>query len=116
MENIYYDVNSSNLRDESEKELDKLVEFMKDNAAIKIELSSHTDSRGSGSYNQNLSQRRAESAAEYIIANGISASRIVPVGYGENKLLNKCKNGVKCSSEEHQLNRRTEIKILKSSQ
>ncbi|MFT6882541.1 MAG: outer membrane protein OmpA-like peptidoglycan-associated protein [Marinoscillum sp.] len=112
LENIYYDVNSANLREESLSELDKLVIFMDDNATIKIELSSHTDSRGRAEYNQSLSQRRAESAYKYLIEHGVDKDRIKPVGYGEGKVINKCVDGIKCSDEEHQENRRTEIKIL----
>lgn len=114
LENIYYDVNSANLREESELELDKLVVFMMDNPDIKIELSSHTDSRGSAPYNQRLSQKRAESATDYLISHGISSDRIVPKGYGEQRLVNRCKDGVRCSADEHQENRRTEIQILES--
>lgn len=114
LENIYYDVNSADLRTESEKELDKLVTFMQDNSHIKIELSSHTDSRGSAAYNKKLSQRRAESATKYLVGHGIDSERIVPKGYGEEKVANECKDGVACSKEKHQENRRTEIKILKN--
>ncbi|MEM6829800.1 MAG: OmpA family protein [Bacteroidota bacterium] len=112
LDHIYYDVNSAHLRHESELELDKVVVFMMDNSHIKIELSSHTDARGSASYNRKLSQRRAESATEFLINHGIAAERIVPKGYGESKLVNRCSDGTTCSSDEHQENRRTEIKIL----
>ncbi|RED97091.1 OmpA family protein [Marinoscillum furvescens] len=112
LENIYYDLNSADLRKESEKELDKLVQFMEDNPKIRIELSSHTDSRGSAAYNLQLSQRRAESATNYLLQHGIATDRIVPKGYGETKLVNRCADGVSCSKTEHQQNRRTEITIL----
>ncbi len=113
LDHIYYDVNSAHLRPESEVELDKLVLFMTDNSHLKIELSSHTDSRGSAPYNMKLSQERAESAANYLINQGIEDQRIVPKGYGEAKLLNNCRDGVKCSDQDHQANRRTELTILK---
>ena len=112
LDHIYYDLNSDHLRPESETELDKLVVFMEDNSHIVIELSSHTDAQGSSSYNLRLSQRRAESASEYLKSHGIAESRIVPKGYGEEKLVNRCQDGVKCTPEEHQENRRTEIRIL----
>ncbi len=112
LEHIYYDVNSANLRLESELELDKVVVFLNDNSHLKIEMSSHTDSRGNAAYNQNLSQRRAESATKYLIMQGIDPDRIIPRGYGERKLINRCRDGVKCPNDEHQENRRTEIKIL----
>jgi hypothetical protein len=77
-----------------------------------VELGSHTDSRGTFAYNDALSQRRAESAVAYIVSKGIDPSRITAKGYGEHQLLNKCADGVPCSKEEHQANRRTEVKVL----
>jgi peptidoglycan-associated lipoprotein len=79
---------------------------------MKIELSSHTDSRGKDDYNEDLSQRRAESAKRWIIAKGIKEDRIIAKGYSEKQLQNGCSNGVECTEEQHQLNRRTEFKIL----
>ncbi len=114
LDHIYYDVNSANLRHESELELDKVFIFMQDNPHIKIELGSHTDSRGSASYNLKLSQKRAESATNYLLKQGVDVTRIVPKGYGESQVMNRCSNGVVCSSEEHQQNRRTVIKILEN--
>ncbi len=78
-----------------------------------MELSSHTDSRSAADYNLKLSQRRADAAKKYIVEKGIAQNRIVAVGYGETRLLNRCADGVECSEEEHQLNRRTEIKTIK---
>ncbi|WP_406826498.1 OmpA family protein [Pedobacter sp. KACC 23697] len=113
LENIYYDFDKWNIRADAAIELDKLVKIMTDNPTIWIELGSHTDSRGKDAYNLNLSQKRAESAVAYIISRGIDKNRITAKGYGETRLLNKCGNGVACSEEEHQLNRRTEFKIVK---
>lgn len=113
LENIYYDYNKANIREDAKASLNDLVQTLKDNPTMTIELSSHTDSRGSDSYNKRLSQRRANSVIKYLSENGIDKNRLVAVGYGEEKVLNKCKNGVKCSDEEHQFNRRTEFKILK---
>ncbi|NII82320.1 MULTISPECIES: OmpA family protein [unclassified Pedobacter] len=113
LENIYYDFDKWNIRADAAIELDKLVKIMTDNPTIWIELNSHTDSRGKDSYNLNLSQKRAESAVQYIISRGINKNRIAAKGYGETQLLNKCGNGVNCTEEEHQLNRRTEFKIVK---
>ena len=113
VENIYYDLDKSDIRPDAATELDKLVVMLKDNPNVKIELSSHTDSRQGNSYNQMLSQLRAESAVKYIISQGIEPKRIKAKGYGETRLLNRCGNNVKCSEEEHQLNRRTEFKILR---
>ncbi|MFC4212789.1 OmpA family protein [Pedobacter lithocola] len=101
------------MRPDAAKELDKLVKIFKDNPTIWIELGSHTDSRCNDEYNQQLSQRRASSAVQYIIDCGIDKNRISAMGYGESQLLNECSNGVKCSPADHQLNRRTEFKIVK---
>lgn len=111
IDNIFYDYDAATLREESEIALDKLAEFILENG-LKIELSSHTDSRGSKRYNQTLSQRRAQSCVDYLIEKGVPKSKIVARGYGESKLVNHCKDGVECSEEEHQENRRTEVKIL----
>lgn len=113
LENIYYDFDKAGIRPDAAIELDKLVRIMKDNPTMWIELGSHTDSRGNDQYNQWLSQRRANSAVQYIIDQGIHKNRISAKGYGESQLLNRCAKGVKCSETEHQLNRRTEFKIVK---
>ncbi len=113
LENIYYDLDKFNIKPEAARELDKLVQTLKDNPGIRIELSSHTDSRQTDRYNQMLSQLRAQSAVDYIISNGIARDRLVAKGYGETKLINKCKDGVSCAEDQHQENRRTEFKILK---
>jgi outer membrane protein OmpA-like peptidoglycan-associated protein len=112
VENVLYDFGKATLRPESKIELNKIVEFLNDNPTIKVELSSHTDSRGSDKRNQALSQSRAQSCVNYLISQGVSKTRIVAKGYGESQLLNKCKNGVTCDESDHQKNRRTEIKIL----
>jgi len=110
LENIYYDLDKSFIRPDAAIELDKVVKTMKE-TTISIELGSHTDSRGSDAYNEALSQRRADAAVKYIIQHGVSKDRITAKGYGERKLVNKCANGVNCTPEEHQANRRTEIRI-----
>ena len=108
--NIYYDFDKSNIREDAKPELDKLVQIMKENA-INVELASHTDSRGPAAYNEKLAQRRAESAVKYIVGKGIENERIIAKSYGEQKLMNKCSDGVKCTSAEHQANRRTEFTV-----
>lgn len=112
MENIFYDFDKWDILPKSEIELDKLVKIMNDNPSWKVELGSHTDCRGSDSYNEVLSQKRSDSAVNYIVSAGISSDRIIAKGYGESQLVNKCDDGVNCSEEEHQANRRTEFKIL----
>ena len=111
LENIFYDLNKSSLREESKIALDKLAAFLIKNE-LRIELSAHTDSRGRSSYNQRLSQARAQSCVDYLISKGVSRSNMKAKGYGESQLVNGCKDGVKCSEDEHQQNRRTEVKIL----
>lgn len=111
LENIFYDLNKSTLRPESMVALDKLADFIIKNN-LKIELSAHTDSRGSNTYNQKLSQARAQSCVDYLIKKGVDPSSIKAKGYGETQLMNRCKDGVTCTEEEHQVNRRTEVKIL----
>jgi peptidoglycan-associated lipoprotein len=114
LENIYYDLDKSFIRPDAAKELNKLIKIMKDNPTLVIELGSHTDSRGSDQYNLELSQRRAVAAVRYITEVGdIDENRLTAHGYGETRPLNRCTNGVACSVEEFQLNRRTEFKILK---
>jgi outer membrane protein OmpA-like peptidoglycan-associated protein len=112
IENVFYDFAKASLREESKAELDKLADFLLKNDNINVELSSHTDSRGSDAANKKLSQARAQSCVDYLITKGVKKQNIVAKGYGESKLVNRCKNNVKCSEEEHQANRRTEIKIL----
>ncbi len=113
LRNIYYDYNSAEIRPDAEIELNKLIPILRDNPSIIIELSSHTDSRGDNAYNQELSFRRAKNAVEYLIAiGGIEARRIIAKGYGENQPVNRCVDGVNCTEEEYQENRRTELKVL----
>lgn len=112
LENVYYDLDKSFLRKTAKKELDELADIMKLNQSITIELSSHTDSRGSDAYNLALSDRRAQSCYKYLLSQGIAAERIIPKGYGETKHVNECSNGVNCDESKHQKNRRTEIEIL----
>lgn len=112
IDNIYFDLNKHNIRPDAAIELNKIVKVMNENPEIIIELSSHTDSRGSDKYNLALSDRRAKASASYIISNGIPKSRIYGVGRGEKELINTCKDGVVCTEELHQKNRRTEFKIV----
>ena len=112
LNNIYYDFDDDKILTESEPDLTLLLDLMNEYSDMIIELSSHTDARGVDAYNENLSQRRAESAKQWLLGKGVSSERIKAVGYGENQILNQCKNGVECTEEEHRFNRRTEFKIL----
>lgn len=109
---IYYDYANAKLRDDAKKELDKIVKVMNENEEIRIDLRAHTDSRGKNSTNLRLSRQRAEIAELYIKERISNPERVSSRGYGESQLTNRCKDGVHCSEEEHQENRRTEFIIL----
>lgn len=113
LENIYYDFDKWNIRPSAAIELDKLVNFMKDNPTYYVELGSHTDARGNNAYNEDLSQKRSESAVDYIVSEGISRERIKAKGYGETRIMNGCVDEVPCSVAQHQENRRTEFTVVK---
>jgi outer membrane protein OmpA-like peptidoglycan-associated protein len=114
---IYFDLDKWSIRPDAEVELAKIIQIMNENPKIKIELGSHTDCRGSASYNMTLSDRRAKSSAQYIQERISDPNRIYGKGYGESNLVNHCEcEGNKvtdCSEEEHQQNRRTEFRIVK---
>lgn len=112
LKNINYDYDDWKILPESEIELDRLVKYLSENTNVKVELASHTDSRGSDKYNMRLSQKRSDAAVQYIISKGINSSRIIAKGYGESRLKNRCTDGVECSEAEHRENRRTEFTIL----
>jgi outer membrane protein OmpA-like peptidoglycan-associated protein len=117
LSNIYYDFNKWDLRDDSKKTLDTLYAILTENPTIIIELGSHTDARGTDAYNQELSQKRAESCMTYLLSKGISKDRITAKGYGKTKLLQDCSKLPECPTDQsgdcecHQLNRRTVFKI-----
>lgn len=112
LENIYYDLNKVAFRDEASSDLRKLIVFLHDNPDLRVEISSHTDSRGSDAYNMQLSQKRANYLADYLVKNGIDRSRLIARGYGETAPVNGCTNGVRCNEQEHAKNRRTELKVM----
>lgn len=109
--NIYYDSGSWTIRRDSMPGLDRMAQFLTDNPDIVVELGAHTDSLGDATQNLALSQKRAQSAVDYLIGKGIPASRISAMGYGETKLKNRCADGVPCYAKEHQENRRTELVV-----
>lgn len=113
IENIYYDYGSADILPSAEVTLAKVVKVMQLDPSITIEISSHTDSRAAKDYNQRLSLKRAQNVVDYLVKRGIDKSRLKAVGYGENRLLNRCADGVDCSEDEHAKNRRTEFKINK---
>lgn len=110
---IYFDFDKSNIRPDAEVELQKILSVMQEYPNMVIDIRSHTDSRASFAYNVALSDRRAKSTRAYLIRKGISASRLKAAGYGEYQLVNECADGVQCTEEEHQLNRRSEFIVIK---
>ena len=111
LENIYYDYDKWDIRADATQSLELLIDVLEKNPTIKIELASHTDCRGKDTYNETLSQKRAESVVNYLIGKGIDANRLTAKGYGETMLIDKCECE-KCSEEQHQKNRRTTFKIV----
>ncbi len=111
LDNIYYNYNQWDIRTDAEPTLTKLAETLVENPAIKIQLSSHTDCRGKDDYNGTLSQKRAESAVNFLISKGIASERLVAKGYGESQPAIGCEC-TKCSEDQHQANRRTTFKVL----
>lgn len=110
---IYFDYDKYDITPLAIEELSKVVFVMKKFPNIRIKIESHTDSRGKDAYNMKLSDNRAKSTRDYIISQDIDPSRIESaIGYGESRLINKCKNGVKCTEEEHLLNRRSDFIII----
>ncbi len=113
IENIYYDYDRWDIRPDAAVELDHIARLFIDNPSMSFELGSHTDSRASDTYNLLLSDARAKSAVDYLVRMGVPAERLTARGYGERNLVNGCRDGVDCSEEEHQANRRTEFKVTR---
>lgn len=109
---IYFDLNKFDIRPDAEIEIQKVIAAMEKYPSLKIKVNAHTDSRGNDAYNLWLSQERAKSTVTYMISKGISSDRLDGEGYGEERLKNECANGVRCSNEKHQLNRRSEFIIF----
>nr|WP_294776074.1 OmpA family protein [uncultured Flavobacterium sp.] len=108
---IYFDLDKWNIRPDAAVDLAKLLDVLNQNPTMKINIRSHTDSRASHAYNEKLSDRRAKSTRDWLIKNGIAADRLTAEGLGETELVNQCADGVKCTEDEHQLNRRSEFII-----
>jgi outer membrane protein OmpA-like peptidoglycan-associated protein len=106
---IYFDLDKSNIRKDAAIELNRVVDILNKYPNIRLEIKSHTDSRAPDNYNMKLSNKRAKATINYIISKGIDVNRVFGKGYGETEIINKCKNGVKCTQAEHALNRRTEF-------
>ena len=109
---IYFDFDKYEIRKDSEIEVEKVIAAMEKYPSLRIQVNSHTDSRGPAPYNLWLSQKRAEATINYMISKGIAKNRLASEGYGETKLINNCMDGVKCSAKNHDVNRRSEFIIL----
>lgn len=112
VENILFEFNKADLQAQSQLTLDKVVLAMQSNEKFKIELSAHSDSKGSDAYNLKLSEQRANASKNYIVSKGINAQRIKATGFGETKLINNCGNNAICSDDEHAVNRRLEFVLI----
>jgi outer membrane protein OmpA-like peptidoglycan-associated protein len=111
LKNLNFDFNSDVIRGDAEPILGEMLKLMQKYPEMKIDLSSHTDAQGTDTYNQRLSQRRADSSKKWLVERGIAPERIRAIGKGESELLNHCANGVKCDDKEHEVNRRTDFRI-----
>lgn len=110
---INWNLGSASLTSEARRIIDeRLMPVLAQNPGVKLEIASHTDARGTGSSNQDLSNRRAKAVAEYLISKGVNSSLLVANGYGENRLKNRCADGVSCTEREHAANRRTEFRLI----
>ncbi len=113
IEYINYALDQTEIKPEAAAILDKLIALMKEFPDLEIRVESHTDSRGSDEYNMLLSKRRAKAAFDYLSSKGVDPNRMLYHGYGETKLLNKCANGVTCTEEQHEVNRRSIVKVVR---
>ena len=116
LDNIYYDFNKSAIRKGDAEELNSLAIILKQYPDVTIELTSHTDTRGTAEYNMELSERRSESSKSYLVSRGVASSRIVTKAAGESSPRNHCTDGVPCTEAEHLYNRRTEVRIINPAQ
>jgi outer membrane protein OmpA-like peptidoglycan-associated protein/tetratricopeptide (TPR) repeat protein len=115
LESIYFNYNEVSISPDAEIKLSKIINYMKEFPNLKLDVKSYSDSRGRDTYNLELSNKRNKSTRDYIINNGgISKDRVTGKGYGERQLKNHCSNGVKCSKEEHQANRRSEFIVVEN--
>lgn len=110
---IYFDLDKWNIRKDAAEDLEKIIAVMNQYPSMTIDIRSHTDSRQSHKYNEQLSDRRAKSTLEFMVKNGINRSRLTAKGYGETQLVNNCSDDVPCSETEHQKNRRSEFIVIK---
>jgi outer membrane protein OmpA-like peptidoglycan-associated protein len=111
--NVYFDYNSAVIKPAAAKELDKVARVMNAFPEVQVELSAHTDSRGAATVNMVMSAKRAKACVDYLVSKGVDQTHIIAIGYGEEKIRNRCKDEVPCSDKEHAVNRRTEFRVVK---
>lgn len=109
---VYFDLDKAIVREDASTDLERMIEILNRSDEAKVEISAHTDSRGSQAYNLNLSEKRAKAVLTYIVDRGIDIKRLTFKGYGESELTNECGDNVECSDEKHQMNRRVEFRVL----
>lgn len=109
---IFFDLDKFIIREDAAIELEKILSIMQQNPLMIVDIRSHTDSRQTAKYNEVLSNRRAKATMDWLIKNGIEANRLTSKGYGESQLINRCADGVECTEEEHQANRRSEFIVV----
>ena len=109
---IYFDLDKFSIRKDAAQTLDSTVLMLKDFPNVKLELKAFTDSRASDNYNKQLSEKRAKATFKYLVKHGIKANRLIYAGYGEAGLVNDCGNDKECEEKMHQLNRRTEFRMI----
>lgn len=112
IKNIYFDLDKSDIRQDAANDLAKILEIMQEYPKMKVDVRSHTDSRQTYGYNEKLSDQRVKATIAWLLKNGIGKERLSGKGYGETQLLNKCTDGINCTEEEHQQNRRSEFIII----
>lgn len=109
---VYYDLDKYNIRPDAAKTLDEIAIFLNQHPEVTVNFSSHTDSRASAKYNERLSENRSKSARRYLMSKGVNSKQLAKeVWSGESVLVNNCGDGVPCTEQEHQLNRRTEFTV-----
>lgn len=110
---VYFDFDSSYLTAEAKKELTQVVDYMKENQTVRLRVNAHTDSRGSNTYNDWLSNRRGKRVVDWLVQQGIEAHRLEEAHFGKTQLSNDCTEGTKCSAEQHRENRRCSFEVIK---
>lgn len=114
LKTIYYAFDKADINKKAQKEFNDIAIYMKKNPDLYLELNAHTDSRGSKPYNLKLSKKRALWAREYLVSKGVDINRLMVEGLGELYLVNECEDGVDCTNEQHQQNRRVELSFIKN--